>query len=206
MAAEVDEGMARGMAWRRETVVGVVYTATGETHFVHRSGIYRGGGERRERVGRVETRARASACARRGTGGWGSRGLTGVRAGQTFHRCSEQDGRRGRQCEREVGLGGGRGVPASVKQVVRRWEGSWVAAEYGVIGEISRGSSTAANARERRFVVALPAFLPLSFSLCLAVCLSHDLFSVIQLSRTLRPSLALEAFCISASFFLYMYM
>lgn len=109
VAAEVDEGMARGMAWRRETVVGTVYTATGETHFVHRSGICRGGGERRERVGRVETRARASACARRGTGGWGSRGLTGVRAGQTFHRCSEQDGRRGRQCEREVGLGAGEG-------------------------------------------------------------------------------------------------
>lgn len=62
-----------------------------------------------------------------------------------------------------------------------------MAAEYGVIGEISRGSSTAANARERRFVVALPAFLPLSFSLCLAVCLSHDLFSVIQLSRTPVP-------------------
>lgn len=58
VAAEVDEGMARGMAWRRETVVGAVYTATGETHFVHRSGIYRGGGERRERVGRVEARAR----------------------------------------------------------------------------------------------------------------------------------------------------
>lgn len=40
VAAGADEGMARRMAWRRETVVGAVYTATGETHFVHRSGIY----------------------------------------------------------------------------------------------------------------------------------------------------------------------
>lgn len=48
-----------------------------------------------------------------------------------------------------------------------RWRevgGLWVAAgEYGVIGEISRGSSTAANARKRRLSSRCPPF-SISFS------------------------------------------
>lgn len=48
-----------------------------------------------------------------------------------------------------------------------------MAAEYGVIGEISRGSSTAANARKRRLSSRYP-----SFSLSLSFYLSHDPFSV----------------------------
>jgi len=48
--------------------------------------------------------------------------------------------------------------------------GSWVAAEYGVIGEISRGSSTAANARISD--VLSPHRSPLSLSLSLSLSFS----------------------------------
>lgn len=49
VARPVEGDVTGGMAWRRETVVGAVYTATGETHFVHRSGIYRRWREARAR-------------------------------------------------------------------------------------------------------------------------------------------------------------
>lgn len=65
---ERHEGMARGMVWRRETVVGAVYTTTGETHFVHRSGIYRRLERGESASERVETRARVRLSATR-TGG-----------------------------------------------------------------------------------------------------------------------------------------
>lgn len=76
-----------------------------------------------------------------------------------------------------------------------RWRevgGLWVAAgEYGVIGEISRGSSTAANARKRRLSSRCPPF-SISFSFSPSppppLCFSLDSFVVIQLSWTPRPS------------------
>lgn len=143
--------------------------------------------------------------------------MTGVRTGQTFHRCSEQDGWRvGKGRERQVGPGA-RGD----RHRWSRWRevgGSWVAAEYGVIGEISRGSSTAADARKRRLSSRCPPF-SISFSFSspppsLSLCFSLDLFSVIQLSRTFNaaslflsnsysPSLALPFFAVFSVLWIY---
>lgn len=63
-----------------------MYAATSETHFVHQSG-YTDGGERREHASRKKGRSERA----RGAKGW----ATEARAGQTFYRCSEQDGRTG---------------------------------------------------------------------------------------------------------------
>lgn len=85
-----------------------------------------------------------------------------------------------------------------------------MAAEYGVIGEISRGSSTAANARKRRFVVALPAFLrppPLSLYLFLSLSSCLSLARPILCHSTLGdvPSLSRPGGILYLCFFLSVY-
>lgn len=57
-----------------------------------------------------------------------------------------------------------------------------MAAEYGVIGEISRGSSTAANARKRRLSSRCPPF---------------SLFLSLSLLSLLPPPLSLLAYSLS---------
>lgn len=87
-----------------------------------------------------------------------------------------------------------------------------MAAEYGVIGEISRGSSTAANARERRlssrrFSLFLSiSFSPfLSFPLSLSFYPALDPYSVIQLADALSLLLPHppSAFILFVVFFLF---
>lgn len=66
-----------------------IYAATSETHFVHQSS-YTDGGERREHASRKK--GRSERAGEGGAKGW----AMGARAGQTFYRCSEQDGADGR--------------------------------------------------------------------------------------------------------------
>lgn len=107
-----------------------IYAATSETHFVHQSGYTDDGERRRERASRKGRGERA-----------GGAKVTGARAGQTFYRCSEQDGRTG---WRAAGRGGGGASERRCRAGERqrrtpgirwsRWRGaggSWVAAEYG---------------------------------------------------------------------------
>lgn len=75
------------------------YTLPRVRHTSSTEVVYIGDGEKRERVGKgrdARARARFRPLVREkgrdeGEGrrvGWGSGGLTGARAGQTFHRCS----------------------------------------------------------------------------------------------------------------------